>query len=431
MNTIGVKYLKGVIKDQHYESIIENILCLKDEDILKIEEFSSTRFLFQVNEVNYDYICKNHVCKFLTLDEDTIIMVEDISSYKTEIFVSNIKFDMTEKEVLIILENYGKIKNHYYRGKQSVKYFHGRGTERMTVIMELMSHIPSALYIKDTACDLLISYAGQPITCHRCGDLNHKIKSCPKQIGTGTNAYELDPEIVDKTESEIETDGKLPNEDSETEEQNNDDEQDEPTDIQIETPQAEESPSPPGPSPTLKSPTEKQETQEETAIQVSNSHKTRPECDNTPRQDKPLNVHLPIHTGEKPITHKDESLKDNTDKNATHTGGIPISSQIVNTKKEEKPAENLLLSNTDEHPCIICNLTFSNHDDLSQHSQAHLGIVPFKCSDCEYKNNKIEALTNHMAEKKHMMDTIPGTNGRKTRQTYAEKLQKPRRGRRK
>ena len=257
MNTIGVKYLKGVIKDEQYETIIENILGLRDEDILKIEEFNSTRFLFQVNKGNYDNICNNHVCKFLTLDEDTIIMVEDISSYKTEIFVSNIKFDMTEEEVLKILEKYGTIKNHYYRGKQSVKYFHGRGTEHMTVIMELQSHIPSALYIKDTACDLLISYAGQPITCHRCGDLNHKIKSCNKQIGTGTNAYELDPEQTDKTEPEIEIDDEPSNEDSEAEEQINDDEQAEPTDTPIETPQAEASPSPPDPSPTLESPTEK------------------------------------------------------------------------------------------------------------------------------------------------------------------------------
>ena len=106
MNTIGVKYLKGVIKDEHYEIIIENILGLRDEDILKIEEFnSSTRFIFQVNKGNYEYICNNHVCKFITIDVDTIIMVEDISSYKTEVFVSNIKFDMTEDEVLKILEH--------------------------------------------------------------------------------------------------------------------------------------------------------------------------------------------------------------------------------------------------------------------------------------------------------------------------------------
>ena len=144
LNTIGVNYVKGVIKDEHYEQVIDNILGLRDEDILKIEEFSPTKFLFQVDKANYENVCNNHVCKFITLDEDSIIMVEDISSYKTEVFVTNIQFDITEEEVLKILENYGTIKNHYYRGKQNVRYFQRRGTGRMTVIMEFQSPIPSA-----------------------------------------------------------------------------------------------------------------------------------------------------------------------------------------------------------------------------------------------------------------------------------------------
>ena len=90
VNTIGVKYVKGVIKDEHYDIVIESILGLNDEDILKIEESTSTRFLFQLGKENYDYVCSNHVCKFLTLDEDSIIMIEDISSYKPEVNVSGI-----------------------------------------------------------------------------------------------------------------------------------------------------------------------------------------------------------------------------------------------------------------------------------------------------------------------------------------------------
>ena len=51
-NTIGVKYVKGVIKDEHYVKVIETILGLRDEDILKIEEFSTTKFLFQLDKEN-------------------------------------------------------------------------------------------------------------------------------------------------------------------------------------------------------------------------------------------------------------------------------------------------------------------------------------------------------------------------------------------
>ena len=333
--------------------------------------------------------------------------------------------------ILFIFKIYGTIKNHFYRGKHSVKYFHGRETERMTVIMEINRHIPSALYIKDTACDLLISYAGQPITCHRCGDLNHKIKSCTKQIGTGINVFELDPEPIDKTEHETVINAELPDEDEESEEPINDDEQAEPTDTPIITPQAEPSPSQTDPSPTLESPSEKQETQEETAIQVSNPNKDRPANETTSRQDEAVKVHPPTHTEEKPKPQKDESLKDKPDINATHTGGKPLSSQTVYTKKAEKLAENIPKPHTEGNPCNKCNLTFTHHDDLNQHTQAHLGTIPFKCSDCDYKTNKIETLIKHMSEKNHMMDKVLGMNGMPTRSTFAEKVKTISRGRRK
>ena len=76
-------------------------------------------------------------------------------------------------------------------------------------------------------------------------------------------------------------------------------------------------------------------------------------------------------------------------------------------------------------------LIFTTHDDFSQHAQAHLGIVPYKCSDCDYKTNKIEALTNHMTEKNHMMEKILGMKGMTTRQTFAEKVKNNSRRRRK
>ena len=41
-NTIGVRYVQGKIKDKNYKQIIENILELRDPDILKIEEVNTT-----------------------------------------------------------------------------------------------------------------------------------------------------------------------------------------------------------------------------------------------------------------------------------------------------------------------------------------------------------------------------------------------------
>ena len=311
-NTIGVKYVKGVIKDEHYVKVIETILGLRDEDILKIEEFSTTKFLFQLDKENYENVCRNHICKFITLDEDSIIMVEDISSYNTEIYVTNIQFDITEEEVLQILKSYGKIKNHYYRGKQNIKYFQGRGTGRMTVIMELHSQIPSALYIKDIASNILISHAGQPIACHRCGDLSHKIKFCTKQIGTGINAIDLDPETIDETETKSETNGEPSDDDKETDEPIINEEQAEPLETPVASSLPEASHSQTDPSPAPESPAEK-------TMQVSNFHLNRPVCESTPSQGEPI-VHMPTHTEEKPKSRLDESLKDKPDNNEIHTG---------------------------------------------------------------------------------------------------------------
>ena len=64
-------------------------------------------------------------------------------------------------------------------------------------------------------------------------------------------------------------------------------------------------------------------------------------------------------------------------------------------------------------------MIFENHDDYSRHARAHLGIVPFECSECTYKANKIQDLTNHMMEKDHMTEKI---SGMKTRQTFADKV---------
>ena len=394
-NTIGVKYVKGVIKDEHYVKVIETILGLRDEDILKIEEFSTTKFLFQLDKENYENVCRNHICKFITLDEDSIIMVEDISSYNTEIYVTNIQFDITEEEVLQILKSYGKIKNHYYRGKQNIKYFQGRGTGRMTAIMELHSPIPSALYIKDIASNLLISYAGQPITCHRCGDLTHKIKFCNKQIGTGINAIDHDPETIDETETKSETDGEPSDDVKETDEQKTNEELDEPPVNPLASPL-------PGASHSLIDPSPAQESPDEKPMQVSNSHLNGPICVSTPTQGEPKE-HIQTHTDEKPKCRLDESLKDKTDKNEIHTG--------------EKS-----LDHTEEKLCNKCNMIFTTDDELSEHVQAHLGFALFKCSECGYQTKKIEDLTNHMTEKLHMLDHVKGMEGISTRWTFAQKV---------
>ena len=53
-NSIGVKYVQGIIKDEHYEQIFETILGLNDEDILKIDEVNTKHFTFKVEQYIYE-----------------------------------------------------------------------------------------------------------------------------------------------------------------------------------------------------------------------------------------------------------------------------------------------------------------------------------------------------------------------------------------
>ena len=196
-NTIGVKYVQGKIKDNHYEQIIENILNLRDEGILKIEEVNSTYFTFKVERPLYERISNDETCKFIRLDADSNIIIEDISSYETEVKVQYFGLELEEADIIQIFSTFGVIKHYYHRARPNVKYFLGRETGRMIIKMELNRSIPSALYIRDTKTYIHVGHENQAPTCHNCGDRNHKKIDCRRQEGTGSNAFDLDPDIVE------------------------------------------------------------------------------------------------------------------------------------------------------------------------------------------------------------------------------------------
>ena len=192
-NTIGVKFVQGIIKDEHYQKIIEGILSLTDEDILKIAELNYTHFMFKVSTENYNRICRENIDRFFRLDEETNIIIQDLSNYSTEVSVFNIGLELEAEDIVKILKLFGVIeRKYYYRQRPNVNYFAARGTGRMILRMELKESIPSTIYIKDTCSYIHVKYEGQPPTCHRCGSQEHKIRSCDRHPGTGNNVIDLD-----------------------------------------------------------------------------------------------------------------------------------------------------------------------------------------------------------------------------------------------
>ena len=149
--------------------------------------------MFKVSTENYNRICRENIDRFFRLDEETNIIIQDLSNYSTEVSVFNIGLELEAEDIVKILKLFGVIeRKYYYRQRPNVNYFAARGTGRMILRMELKESIPSTIYIKDTCSYIHVKYEGQPPTCHRCGSQEHKIRSCDRYPGTGNNVIDLD-----------------------------------------------------------------------------------------------------------------------------------------------------------------------------------------------------------------------------------------------
>ena len=144
------------------------------------------------------------------------------------------------------------------------------------------------------------------------------------------------------------------------------------------------------------------------------------ECKTTPQENGIRKQHMHAHTGQKPtsspqcaneavnadVSHLVKSIKDQSDKHPTHIGENAISNHIKHTGGK---------------PCSICNLTYATENDFTEHTQAHQGLVPFNCLDCEYKTEDHPTFTQHLIHKAHMKSQV---NGGTTRKLFAEALKK-------
>ena len=420
-NTIGIKFTNGIIKDIHYRKVFEDVLLVRNEHILKIQEYNNTHFMFKVGPENYKRICRNYVNQYFTLDEETRILVEDISNFYTEVRVNNIDLEIETEEVLDILSKYGNIHSYYYRTRPNVEYFEDRETGRMSIKMEIKSEIPSTLFIKDTGTLMYIGYRGQTPTCNRCGSKDHKIRYCDKEIGTGSNVIDLeldyDNESEYSEENSTSADVTQPKSVYQTEETSTPEGIKKPSSVS----QNEETSTLEGMQ-KLSSVCQTEDTNTtESTNQVSNTA--------TSQEDVASETHMLTHNGELPDPVPQGS-KTNLNKIA-HTGEIHINAHTGENSDCNLAKGSGTTSHSTKHTgeekinnCNTCNFNFATSDDLTEHTKAHEGQVPFKCSDCSYKTNNISDLTNHMQAKKHMLNLINSPQNTTISRSFAETLKK-------
>jgi hypothetical protein len=118
----------------------------------------------------------------------------EISQVQTEIAgmgtkkvrVANLPPEVKEYEIKVHMSKYGEvrsIKDEMWAAAYRYKVYSGI----RIVEMRLKQHLPSNISIAGN--DTLISYDGQPQTCHRCNETGHQRHDCPhgKRLGPSTN----------------------------------------------------------------------------------------------------------------------------------------------------------------------------------------------------------------------------------------------------
>lgn len=86
VNTIGIKYIQGACKHEHFEKIIEEILGIKEEWLVGLADHGKRGFLIKLStDEQYRNVCANFLGRKIPVVPGCVIIVEDLSSYRIRV----------------------------------------------------------------------------------------------------------------------------------------------------------------------------------------------------------------------------------------------------------------------------------------------------------------------------------------------------------
>lgn len=179
VNTLGITYTQGGIRDYHFETIFEKIMGIPEEEIDGIDDRDTNRFIFQVTtHERYLDICTNFTTRDIFLEYGNVIRVDDISSGGTRVEISRVPFDVSNEMLTKILQNYGDVINCQTYFRKYGKYTNCKKSGIRIAYMNIKTPIPHTINIKQLQNFINVKYEEQPFTCNICGRVGHRARSC-------------------------------------------------------------------------------------------------------------------------------------------------------------------------------------------------------------------------------------------------------------
>ena len=197
VNTLGITYIHGVIREHHYETIFDKLMEIPESEIEGVDGRCETRFIFKVtSQQRYNDICSRFTGKDIFLERGHTIRVDDISTKCTMVELTIVPFDLSNDHLKILLNKYGNVNKCQSYFHKYGKYSNFSKSGHRIAWIELNDHIPRILNIKETHNFLNVTYHKQPFACNLCGNAGHRARGCKTKPADFINV--LDMELLQK-----------------------------------------------------------------------------------------------------------------------------------------------------------------------------------------------------------------------------------------
>ena len=381
-NCIGITYNYGNIKEYHYESIIEDVLRVPEDELDGIDTRGDNRFIFQVtNKERYDNICENFTGRDISVGHHCKIQVDDISSCGTRIEISCVPFSISNEQLSGMLRRYGEVFKCQNYHRSFGKYSKLNKTGDRIIWMDLKEQIPETLNICDTELSIFVYYPKQPLSCNKCGHTGHRARGCTARRSEDfINVININ-------------DGQVIDECDDVNSQNVDEIEDiDDNDIDVHL----------DPS------------------QNTNNYECM-KCDYQCTYEHIFIEHMQEHIGEKPsmsdICELVSEVKSACEKRLSlnaFTSSLPCTECESEFSSKAELIKHLLVHNI--HACNKCPYRNNSAQGLKGHVKIH-SEKKFQCSQCEFKGNSTNNLNNHMKTHMEEIESEPIINASQSSQS--------------